>query len=403
MIEPVTTGSGIERTVACRASAVLPRVYRASSRWAARGTEVHAYLERIANGATPADSLLLVAEEHRPACEAIDLDAIRPELRLSAEVALAYNPVTDTARVLGQSIERDYRSITEDEWPLTVDLAGLAPDGVVVGDWKTGWAKLARTGSNWQMKGGSLALARAFDRDHADAQLIYLRDGKMAWRDRAGFDAFELAGIAAELRETHERVRADRLAFAAGRHVEPTEGSWCRYCPSYWSCPAKVALVRWALTGEGSSQTGPADVVVALERVRAGKKALELVEKQLLAAAEADPMLVEVGEDGAETWLGLHPKPGNEKLDPSITIDVAMDVLGVPAEKRAAFTDEITGITKKALEAAVKKRTARGGAASTLESILAAVRARGGATRPTADVVGLYQINRRPALAAGGK
>ena len=398
-IEPITTGSGIERTVACRASAVLPRVWRASTSYAARGTEVHAYLERISNGMPAADSLVLVAEEHRAACEAIDLPPLAEDLALSAEVALAYNPVANTARVLGQSLERDYRSIEPDEIPLTIDVAGLAGDTGIVRDYKTGWSKLARTRGNWQMRGAAIAIARAFDRDQVDAQLIYLREGKVAWRDRAGFDAFELAGIAAELRITHERVIADRALAAAGGYVEPTQGPWCRYCPSWSSCPAQAALVRWALTGEGDQRPiDVRDLVAALDRVREAKKALDLVEKQILANVE-EPMLVDVAPDGAETWLGKHAKPGNEKLDPTVTVDVAIDLLGVPAAERAAFAADIYSVTKKALQAAVAKRTTPSRVAAVTEDILSAVRARGGATRSTTESVGLYQIRRQASVA----
>lgn len=402
MTGPVSTGSGIERTVNCDASSVLPRVWSVGSIYAARGTEVHAYLERISNGMAAAESLALVAEEHRGACEAIDLEAIRPELQLSAEVALAYNPVTDTARVLGQSLERDYSSITADEWPLTIDLAGLSPDAAEVDDWKTGWAKLARTRGNWQMRGAAIAIARAFDRDQVNATLIYLREGKMVWRDRAGFDAFELAGIASELRQVHQRVLANRASYAAGGHVEPTEGSWCRYCPSWSSCPAKAALVRWALTGEADQRPIKAgDLVAALTRVREGKKALEQIEKAILATV-AEPLLVEVTEDGTETWLGPYQKPGNEKLDASIAVDVAMDVLSVPADQRGAFVAEVTTITKAALERAVGKRVASGRAASAIDAITKAIRARGGAIRPTSEAVGIYTVKPK-ALGAGGR
>jgi hypothetical protein len=402
---PVATGSGIERVVNCAASVVLPKVWLASSVYAARGTEVHAYLERISNGTPAADSLLLVADEHRGAAEAVDLPPLAEDLRLSPEVAFAYNPVTDTARVLGQSLERDYSAITEDEWPLTIDIAGLAGGTGIVRDWKTGWSKLPRTGRNWQMRGAALAVARAFDLDQVDAQLIYLRENKAAWRDRAGFDAFELAGIAAELRAVHARAQADRAAYAAGAHVEPTEGSWCRYCPSWSSCPAKAALVRWALTGEGQPANKPiaaTDIAAALERVRAGKKALEHVERAILATVSGDPMLVEVGEDGTETWLGKHPKEGNEKLDAAMAVEIAADVLSIPPEGRAKLAAEITSTTKTAIEAAAKKYAAKGQAAGAVRLITDAIRARGGATRPTSEAVGLYTI-RPKALAAGGQ
>lgn len=401
--DPIATGSGIERVVSCRASSVLPRVWRAGSTWATRGTAIHAHLERLAGGADPAESLLLVDEEHRPAAEAIDLPVLAEDLRMSPEVALAYDPVTDTARVLGASLERDYSSVTADEIPLTIDVAGIAGGVGIVRDYKTGHSRLARTRGNWQMRGAAIAVARAFGLDQIDAQLVYLREGRPVWRDRAGFDAFDLAGIAAELRQTRERVLADRAAYAAGAHVEPTEGSWCRYCPSWSSCPAKAALVRWALTGEADQRPIAAgDLAVAIERIKAGKKALELLEKQILAMVESgDPMLVEVAEDGAETWLGKHEKQGNEKLDAAIALDVAVDVLAIPVDQRAAFVAEATTITKSALERAVAKRVAKGQGARTIDTILTAIRARGGATRPTSTSVGVYTVKPR-ALASGG-
>jgi hypothetical protein len=401
--EPITTGSGIERTVNCRASSVLPRVWRASGPGADRGTEAHAYLERIANGTAPEESLLLVDEEHRPACEAIDLPPLTDDLRMAPEVALAYNPVTDTARVLGSSLERDYSAIGADEWPLTIDLAGVANGDGQARDWKTGWQRLARTRGNWQMRGAAIAVARAFDVGRVDAQLIYLREGRPAWRDHATFDAFELAGIAAELRATHERVRADRLAFAAGGHVEPTEGSWCRYCPSWSTCPAKAALVRWALTGQDDAPIQAMDLAAALERVRQGKKALELIEKQILAtigeATAERPLLVEVSDDGTETWLGKHQKEGNDRLDAAVAVAVAAEVLAVPADQLDRFRSEVTTVTKAAIERAVKARAPRGQAARTMERIVKAARDRGGITKAATESVGLF--TRRPALAAG--
>ncbi len=393
MTTPVATGSGIERAHECRASSVLPRVWRAGGRWASRGTEVHAYLERIANGMPPAESLLLTSEEHRPAAEGVDLPALAEDLRLTAEVAFAYNPFTDTARELGRSLERDYSSVTEDEIPLTIDVAGLAAGVGIVRDYKTGFTRLARTRGNWQMRGAAIAVARTFDLDQVDAQLIYLREGRPVWRDRATFNAFELAGIAAELRTMIERVRADRAAFADGHRIEPTQGSWCNYCPSWSSCPAQAALVRWALTGEGDGlrPIEAGDLASALERVKLGKKALDKIEQQILSSVESvDPLLVEVGADGTETWLGKHSKPGNERLDPSITVEVAADVLAIPADRRAAFAGELLSVSKKALNQAVLDRVARGDGQRTVDAILTAVRARGGATRPTSESVGLF-------------
>ena len=399
----IVTGSGLERFMACRASAVLPRVYTESSTYAERGTAVHAHLERLANGVELAASLALAPEEHRAACEAVDLPALREDLRLSPEVAFAYNPVTDTARVLGQSLERDYSSVTEDEIPLTMDVAGLAGGVGIVRDYKTGHGYVRRTSGNWQMRGGAIAVARAFDLDQVDAQLVFVRDGRPVARDRAGFDAFGLAEISAELHAAWLRAKADRLAHAAGEHIPATEGSWCRYCPSAWSCPAKIGLIKAALAADADQAIRPREVAALLVQVDAGMKALESVKTRIYNLASVEPLLCGVDGDD-EIWLGKRRVEGNEKLDGRIAIEVAAEQLGVPADKLAAFQSEVSPLTatKASLTRAVSARVAHGRAGKTVDAILKEVRRRDGASRPVKTEVGLYTI-RRPAPAADGQ
>ncbi len=385
----ITSGSGLERYVNCAASAVLPRIWSESSADAAdRGTETHAHLERVSGGMDPAESLARVDEAHRDAVAAIDIDALAPELAMSAEVSLAYDPATDTARVLGQSTGRDYASVTDDEIPMTLDLVGVASDRVIVGDYKTGHARIARAASNWQLIGGGLGASRALDRDRADVQLIHLRTDRRPWRDRATFDALDLAGYAAELRATTERTKRDRDRHAAGEHVAPTEGPWCRYCPSRDMCPAKVGLLRQALGADENMPVTAADAGALWERIEASEKALKHAKSKLIAMAAHDPLLLRIEDDGSTVWLGKHVKKGNEALDPAIAIDVAAKVLG--ADDLAAFTREVAGldVTKAALERAVKARGLR--VAKTMDAILADVRALGGAKREPKESIGIY-------------
>lgn len=387
----IATGSSLERLVRCRASSALPRVWRESSDDAEAGTARHAYLERIANGATPDESLAQVPEAHRATCAAIDLDDLAGELRMSAEVALAYRPSTDTARVLGQGLARDYSAVAEDEIPLTVDLAGIAPDRVEVGDYKTGWRTLPPAAVNWQMRGGALALARAFDRDEAGATLIYVRDGAVIRRDRAEFDALDLLGFAADLRRAWDRALADR---ESGAHVEPTEGPWCRYCPAAQSCPAKVGLIRAALAGELSGPVTTATAAALYPRLDDAIKLLGKVKAEIVAMAAKEPILLSAAPDGTETWLGEVVGEGNERLDATIAIEAAATVLSVPPDELAAFQREVAdlSVTKSALEAAAKKRAPRGKAATAMRTILDAVRTRGGASRPVKRGVEVYTV-----------
>src|SRR5690606_21027631 len=117
-------------------------------------------------------------------------------------VTLVYSPATDTARVLGQGMERDYSTVGEDEIPMTIDLAGVDLDAGrgVIRDWKSGWAKLSPTRRNGQMIFNSLALARAYDLDEVDAALVYLREGVPVRRDFHVFEAADFVIAAGEVR-----------------------------------------------------------------------------------------------------------------------------------------------------------------------------------------------------------
>ena len=383
----MTTGSGIERALECRASSVLPHVHTVGGAHATFGTESHAHLERIAGGMSAADSLALVDDEHRLAVAGIDLDDLRGDLMLSSEVALAYNVVTDTARVLGQSLGRAY-DVTPDEIAMTLDLVGVTDDAVIVKDFKTGWSKRTPAARNGQMRGGALAAARAFKRDAARTELVYLRDGRPAYRDRAEMAAIDLAAFAAELRAMHERIRADRVRYAAGEHITPREGDHCKYCPAAWSCPAKTAILRQALATDDNLPVTAADAGTLWERIGEAEKALKAAKSKLIALASHEPLLVRVDDDGTEHWLGKHATNGNEKLDAAIALEEAAAVIA-PSDE-AAFVREVADldVTKAALTRAIKARGLPAG--KTLDTIIARVRARGGATRGTRETIGIY-------------
>jgi hypothetical protein len=362
--EPVTTGSGIERTVECGASAVLPRIYAASSTYAARGTDVHAFLERIANGMPAAESCSWWPRSTAAPARPSTSTRSGPSSSCLPEVALAYNPVTDTARVLGQSLERDYSSITEDEWPLTIDLAGLAPDRAYV----EATGRPAGCGCRAPAATGRCAAPPS----PWPAPSIATRSTRPSSTcARARWPgATAPASMPSSLPASPPSCARSMSGSPATAPPTPParasaqRGAWCRYCPSFWSCPAKAALVRWALTGE-------ADRADVADRPRRRARSRRRRDQGARAGGEADPRrwledepkLIEVGPDGVETWLGRHPKQGNEKLDPRPRSKSPLDVLDVPADQRVTFINEITSVSKKALEAAAKKRVAKGRAA----------------------------------------
>ena len=384
----VATGSGIERAVNCDASSVLDRVWSESSVYAQRGTAIHSHLERLAGGMSVEASLALVDEEHRQAAATVDVAALADDLTLSAEVALAYRPADDTARLIGQGLARDYSTVGPDEIPLTIDLAGRRQDHGVVRDYKTGHRNVTRAGVNWQMIGAALAVSRTWDLDEMEAEVIYVRPGRDVYRDTARLDGMDLAGAAAELRALVPRVERNRARHANGEHVEPTEGDWCRYCPSRWACPAKVGTLKLALDLAGGVKVVPAgDLVRARELLRGARRELERLEKQLDDTL-ATPVLLSVDPDGTERWYGAHRAQGPDVIDPAIAVAAVAAKLGMPEDQ---VRDRLAAkVTKRSIAALAAEVAPHGAITATERSLLAAIAAAGGITRPDVERVGHF-------------
>ena len=385
----VATGSGIERAMRCEAASVLPRVWTESSIYAQRGTAIHAHLERLAHGTSVAESLLLVDEEHRDAAATVDVASLADDLTLSPEVALAYRPADDTARLIGQGLARDYSTVGLDEIPLTIDLAGRRQDHGVVRDYKTGHRNVTRAGTNWQMIGASLAVSRAFDLDEIEATVIYVRPGRDVYRDTARLTGLELAGYAAELRALMPRVAANRARIANGEHVEPTEGDWCQYCPSRFACPAKVGTLRLALELASGARIIPAgDLVRSRELVREARRELARLEKQLDSTLAA-PVRLAIDDDGTEHWYGAHREPGPDVIDGKVAVAAVAAHLKLPEDR---VRNELLGerVTKERIKKLAAKVAPSGAIAATERALLAAIAAAGGITQPDVERVGHF-------------
>jgi hypothetical protein len=433
---PFTSGSGLERTMMCDASTVLPRTFE-DAPTAGRGKALHAYLE-LAGAATkeaaaivaagkpdPIDQMLVdaldqVDPEHREACRGVSLPSVAGELLLDHELSVAYHPESGTARILGTGLGRAYdgAGVRDDEIPATLDVAGEADDGAtaVYRDYKSGWGSITPTRHNWQMLGGSLALARAIGADRADAQLVYLRDRRPVRRDPAILEPVDLLEIEHTLRARWRKLLPIRREVAAGGPLPPThEGSWCRYCPSFRHCPAKVALLRTAeIDLDGPRRMSPMSddearaAYLLADRIR---RALQALDKQLAAFALQRGLLLERHADGSETWYAETIVEGNDKLDPSEAIAASVSTLLPPppaetdaaaalawSQQRQELVDQIATITvsKKAIGEAISDRVARGGGAAAMRKIMGLIAAAGGITNKARRDLAVFTVPPAP-------
>jgi len=297
--------SKAELAEACPASCALPGV-SSSSTAAHRGTALHRYVVRaLAVGSDAA--LAEVPEDDRELCAQYVLTGLPSDPGAYAcEVAFAIDRATGRARLLGLDIGRDYAGAAERlGQPLRpTEVCGsadfvtlLGGDGVGVDDLKTGWSRVTAAERNLQLGALAYASAQVYGRDWADVRLLVRREDGSGYFSRARLDSFALDGVLLRLRRAAEGVRQAREDVSAGRVPKMSEGTWCRFCPAQWGCPAKTTLIRTlamapqtVLENQVSEQLTPETARAAYERLKVIKGVLGVVEGSLRSYVEEHPI-----------------------------------------------------------------------------------------------------------------
>lgn len=280
------TASSLERAGRCIGSAILPRVDEVTDA-ASRGLAIHAFLARVAEVGRE-EALGDVSEEFRPVCAAIDLDVLPTSaLEVIAELAMAYDPETGTARELGRNIGRRYPPVGPYEFVGTADVVTVSAADVLVADFKTGRGMITPATDNAQLRLLGLAASRLFERRRLRVAIIRITEEGTPYFDSADFDAVGLDIIEEELRDLGRRISHAKDLLEIGEPPPITVGNHCRRCPSLIYCPGQTTLVRRlasepagsgdepfaALTPEQAA-TAWARLKVAEEVVRRGREAL---------------------------------------------------------------------------------------------------------------------------------
>lgn len=253
------SASQLPRLKHCRAVVSLPQYPSPDSDYSLRGKAIHKFIE---TGELP--------DGYEDECSKIVLEGLAEGRH---EVSFAWNSVTGECRELGQGLGRKY-DLRPDEIGGTVDLVSV---GGTIGDYKTGYHRVDPAESNWQLAFGALCYARIHNLDAVQVSIFYLQEDGSWKSDWAKLDLFALAAFEAELRE----------ALKGG---EPNPGEWCRHCPSYSACPAKIGLIRSMVTDMKPVRIDPENAADALYKLQAIKEACGHVEAAIKAYATETPI-----------------------------------------------------------------------------------------------------------------
>lgn len=393
------SASSLDRIARCEASAALPQVVDDNDNDAKdKGTAIHKFLERFPVVGLEA-ALLEIEERWRDVCASIELAKLAPLFKLSREVALAWNFVDDTARMVDRD-ERGRLLIDRScEIAVVIDVIGVGADEVFVGDYKSGHGWLPSPEQSYQLGLGALAAARYFNKRRARVEYIRIRDDGSVYRKNATLDGIALDGAADMFAAKLARARELRTLVMGGFVPNVNEGAWCKYCPAKHHCPAKTALVRHVMTETQPVQyvtpLTPEIALKALLQLRRAKEGLGAIESMLYAYAKITPILVEVEEDGTERWFGEYTREGNEEFDGALAHQVITEKYGGEAANKVVTMET----TKKAITDLVKKKLAESpveGATikGTTEEIYEAIREKqGGPIRPPTTTTCEYTVD----------
>jgi hypothetical protein len=347
------TGSALDRVARCEASAALPQATDANdeddeAKDRRKGSVRHKYLERVI-AVGHEEALAEVDAKHRGMCADIDLAKLGDRLKLSAEVAMAYNYRDDTARILIPVAPRVYDIDSRCEIAGTFDLVGVSADACYLGDYKGAHGWLPAPSASRQLGLGALCLARIYNKETAHVEYIRLLDDGNSIPWRAEMDGFALDAVGDEIRAVMALVPPLRARILAGEVPNVVEGGWCRYCSARFNCPPKTAMVRAVISDPPvpySTGITPENAREAYLMLRKAKDAVKIFEAGLYAYAKLERIPIETQTDGSVLYFGELSRPGDDVLDGAIGHRVLAARYGGEAANKA--------VTMKITKAAIK-------------------------------------------------
>lgn len=383
----LTTGSAVERSLICGASVALPHAYYESPH-TIRGSVIHAFLEACSTIGREAalDQVPRTPDDYREVCDAIDLTGLHDALSLAAEVAIAYDVETDTARELGRGAGRAYDDVGENEIPCTLDVIGTRDvaegrRGIYV-EWKSGFTTRRHIDRVLQINFGALAISRCYGCDFVEGQLVHVHEDMTPYVQRTLFEAWELDGFASELREHHARWKKLRADWRANVPIlEYQTGDWCDRCPAREFCDAQTTMVRRLITGDETAavlraERIPEEAIAKLWRdVHVAQSALSSVKEKIRGIASTRRIFLGKDPDGKDRWLGQVISDGVERLDGESVFDVVAELYG---ESVATAATKISA-TKEDLGDAIRNAVPRGKKAAAVRDVLDRLRKTPGA------------------------
>lgn len=367
---PIFRASELPRVLSCEASALLDSDGDPGSEYAALGIAGHAFMAAIAAGSSVEEALAVVPDEYRAMCRRIDLDGAFTPLHFNWEKQSEVSYHYARGELRSPEVATDpMLSVTG-----TADFVATNANQIAVYDWKFGSREyVTPAASNLQLRFYALCAWLAIGAPvgcqvHMSLRFINPDTGEV-WIDPHNTNELELIAFQEQLARA---LRKRRESFEQRLTPEPVEGSWCRYCPSRYSCPAKVRVIRQFSQGLIPTYSGdmsPVKVGETWNKVRFIKRAIEEYEREVAQWVRTHgPVPLPGGK-----LLGMRKRQGNEVLD----VDIAQPVL----EKWVGVNHAATAIKRSLSKQAILDICKPIGGKTLADEVLEEIRELGGASR----------------------
>jgi hypothetical protein len=304
-----------------------------------------------------------------------------------AEIAYAYDPVTNTARKLGEDIGRAYEEhgLLPHEVPGTADVVWLEPDEdtqrrddiVVVHDWKVVFGSGAHVPPpelNYQLHTLALCAMLVSGTKRARVQVCILDEHGNSYVRAHNLTRFE-AMVA---------MKRVLKAAASGVSAEPNPGKHCidHYCPMLALCPAVQSLVDETYQLAPDAPMTKMPIVVDPKKITSDAHAAYLVTVAGQVAAVANTIREACKEyvrrkgepiemSPTTTW-GPHRQTKTAVVSTSVQ-SLATVIAPFVGGMEVARNIVVAGVTKKALDREIASHSAKGAMKANLAACMDAL------------------------------
>lgn len=360
---PILSASHLPRVLACPASHVLPQRKLEAGEAAERGTNIHAFLEvAFKHGRESAWETFSPELPGIAVARGLDLELLWADLTDGlAEATFAFDGVTQTARLLGTSLGRQYENTGEILG--TADFVGRHHETrqLIIVDYKTGLLPVDAATSQ-QLAFLALAAHLHYHTNTVTARIVQIREDSTFHFNEREYDAELLREFGAHLGELQQVLTVFAGWQAAGKMLPVAIGEHCKYCPALTSCPATASVLQnlqWAtnkddLTAWNVERLNGQEAGALWDRLQLIKKALDVQETVLRDYARENVLEVSGGKQmmlGRQEYSQIALGPALDIISQVCGQDLAEHLLNATNAK----------LPKTELEAALKASGLQGG------------------------------------------